>query len=122
MSKCDDQIADAARKRAKRIIAERLRGASVTEEVRCDDGAVLREQRDDRLPRFGATGHAVDQHDNRAGAGGSISDRAAMKTDVPQFHAGSSRSTQGYGGVGYGAVGEGSRRPALLRRFACLLR
>ena len=85
MSERQQEIAQAARERPQRVVAAGLLGFAVTEEVGRDHGEPFRERRQDETPRGRTAGHAVHEHENRAGPSGAIAHSMTVDVDVPEL-------------------------------------
>ena len=70
----DEQVAQRARKGPERVVALRLVRAPVPEQIGRDHGEALGEPGHHLPPGRGAAGYAVDQQQDRAGAGGAVGD------------------------------------------------
>ena len=69
------QVAQAAGEAAERVVAAAGRREAVAGEVRGDHRVAQGQRLDHRLPVLGGPGHAVDQQQQRAGAGLGVADR-----------------------------------------------
>ena len=84
----DEQVAEAARVRAERVVAARLRGATVARKIRGDDGVPLGQRRQHVAPRGRAPRHAVDEEDHGSGAALAVRDRVPVNGDFAEFTGG----------------------------------
>ena len=82
MAQCQQEIAHAARERSQRVVAARLLGRAVPDQVGGHDGEALGERGHDESPRRRASGHAMDEHDHRAGPRAAVADAMAVDFDV----------------------------------------
>jgi len=80
--KGDDRVAHGARVRAERVVAARLRGFAVPEQVGRDHMMLGGQVVDRRVPLVRAPGDAVDEDDQRAVAGLAKGDPVAVKADL----------------------------------------
>ena len=76
------EVAQTARHGAQRVVAHRLGGFAMTEEIGRDHVVVLREWPHHVLPGHGASGESVDQDDDLARAGTAIADVVAVDRDM----------------------------------------
>jgi hypothetical protein len=72
--------------RAERVVAARLVGIAVPGEVGRDDREAVHERGQDRQPRLGAAGHAVDQDQDGAGAPAPVGDVVTVDRDPLRLH------------------------------------
>ncbi len=89
------QVAHAARERAERVVAARLLGRAVTDEIGGDDGEALGQLGHDVPPRRRVARHAVDEDDHGPGARRAIADPVAVDVDVAQLDGRGHRSPPG---------------------------
>ena len=87
MAQRQQEIAHTARERSQRIVAARLLGFAVADEVGRDDREALGERGHDESPGRRAAGHAVDEDDHRPGSAGAVADAVAVDLDVPELEA-----------------------------------
>jgi short-subunit dehydrogenase len=86
VSKCAEKIAHPVREGAKRVVAARLRGLTVTEEVRSDDPASRSEAHHHLFPRGGAACDPVQEGHERAFPARSIGDGVPVQRDLGLLH------------------------------------
>jgi hypothetical protein len=82
VSESDEQIADADRVGAKRVVAAQLGRANVPEQIGGENGEALGEQRHDRIPLRRRSADPVDQQDDRPVACRAVAQAVAMKNDL----------------------------------------
>src|SRR5438034_6040319 len=83
-----EEVADAVRVRAERVVAARLGGATVPEEVRRHDGVALGEPGQHVVPGRGAARDPVDQDQDRAGAARAVAQPVTVERDLTRLHGG----------------------------------
>ena len=77
----DEEVAQAARERAERVVAARLRRSAVPRQIGSDDREPLGERRQHVAPRRRASGHAVHEQQDGPGARLAVRHRVAVDRD-----------------------------------------
>ena len=93
MAEGEQQVAQAAGEGAERVVAAAGRRGAVAGQVGGDHGVVARQRLDHRFPVLAGAGHAVDQQQDRPGAGFDEVDRAAVDVDRPRSRLGHAQTS-----------------------------
>ena len=94
MSQCQHEIAQAARKRAERVVASGLGRLAVPRQVWCEHREMIGEVRQDIAPHRRAPGHTVDQQEQGPGTGGAVSHVVAVEGNPLELEARVHRQTR----------------------------